>query len=170
MANVSKNNVLDTIQKYWIVILGIFIIAPYLKSFYAKMGVKNEVDKESNAQDLNSQINALDNPDLQELEANKLAKNLSKSQRERIKADVKQYIAHTGVNYAWYEVKGLTENDKEAADILCRWVQHLTLFSSLYYNVYTKSRNLKTDFYKLIDTADQKRVYAQQIKFKTKFF
>ena len=38
------------------------------------------------------------------------------------------------------------QNDKEAVEILMRWVKLLPKFQELYYQVYTKSRNLKLSF------------------------
>lgn len=168
--NNKENKAVNFVKQNWLFLLGIIVIFPYLRAFMQKMAVKTQVDDVKNDIDLNSQINALDNPILQESEADKIVKNLPLAQRERLKADVKQFVHHLGINYTWYDPKSWTENDKEAVFILMKWVKLLPTFSSLYYSVYTQSRNLKTDFNKLIDNSEKAKMYAQQVKYNVKFF
>ena len=168
--NPNENKAITFIKNNWLFLLGIIVVFPYLRAFMQKMAVKTQVDDVKNDIDLNSQINALDNPVLQESEADKILKNLPIAQRERMKADVKQFVHHIGINYSWYDPKSWTENDKEAVLLLMKWVKLLPTFSQLYYSVYTQSRNLKTDFNKLIDNSEKQKMYAQQIKYNVKFF
>lgn len=166
----KTNKGIQFLKENWLFLVGIIVVFPYLRAFMQKMAVKTQVDDVKNDMDLNAQINALDNPVLQESEADKILRNFPKSQKERFKADVKQFVHHLGINYPSYDPRSWTENDKEAVEILMRWVKLLPKFQELYYQVYTKSRNLKTDFYKLIDQDEKTRMYAHQIAHNVKYF
>ena len=168
--NQNENKAVTFVKTNWLFILGIIVIFPYLRAFMQRMAVKSQVDDVTNDIDLNAQLNALDNPVLQETEADKILKNFPIATREKIKADVKLFVHHIGINYSWYNPKSWTENDKEAVSILVKWVKFMPTFSQLYYSVYTKSRNLKTDFNSLIDNDQKQRMYAQQLRYNVKFF
>lgn len=169
-SNPNENKAIMFLKDNWLFLLGIMVVFPYLRAFMQKMAVKSQVDDVKNDMSLNSQINALDNPILQETEADKILKNLPIAQRERLKSDVKQFVHHLGINYNWYDPKSWTENDKEAVLILMKWVKLLPTFSQLYYSVYTQSRNLKTDFHKLIDNKEKQKMFAHQLQYNVKFF
>jgi hypothetical protein len=166
----NENPAITFVKNNWLFILGIMVVFPYLKAWFEKMAIKSKVDDVKNDMSLNSQINALDNPKLQESEADKILKNFPIAQRERLKADVKLFTHHIGINYNWYDPKSWSENDKEAVNILKKWVLLLPVFANLYYSVYTQSRNLKTDFNKMIDEKEKQNMYAFQKQHNVKFF
>lgn len=68
---------------------------------------------------------------------------------------------HLGTKYSdtgnWYDIfnpRGWTENDKKVLEILKYQVRNIHLLEKLYFEVYTKRRNLKDDVNKLLDAKE----------------
>lgn len=66
---------------------------------------------------------------------------------------------HLGTKYPWYDPRSLTENDEEVFNILRDLTNDdIEVIETLYFEVYTKNRNLRSDILRLLD-----KKYLQQL-------
>lgn len=125
--------------------------APFLYRYF-KSQVQNNKEQD---EEIQAELQLLENknPATAQSNANKIT--LDKG----VQAAAQQLAHDLGVKYSdaghWWDFlnpRGWTENDKAAFATLKYQVRNIHLVEKLYYEVYTKRRNLKDDVNKLLDT------------------
>ena len=149
----SVDGFIDWIKTNWVVVLGVLVIVPlayrYLKDQIQLSKVQNEEIKGEN------QVIEYVNPETRKQTANKI------TTRVDVQNAAADLAHHLGTKYSdtgnWYDIfnpRGWTENDKEVIAILKYQVRNIHLVERLYFEVYSKRRNLKDDVNKLLDSTE----------------
>lgn len=143
----------ELIKEYWLIIIAGILLIPYILRYIQKQDVKQ---LEANAQ---AEIDKLkvenSDPVKQQANANSITTNAG---YQKIAHDV---AYHLGVNFAWYDPRGWTENDSDAFNLLKNLNSgQLKIVGTLYNKVYATGRNLKDDC-QLLFSFD----YYKQLKF-----
>ncbi|WP_220761838.1 hypothetical protein [Flavobacterium sp. UMI-01] len=160
------NGFFNWLKTNWFFVLAILLVLPlvyrYLKDQIQLNKLQNEEIKGEN------QLVDNVNPIVRTQNANQIT--LDKGVQNAA-ADLAH---HLGVKYSdaghWYDFlnpRGWTENDAEVLRILKYQVRNYHLVERLYYEVYTKRRNLKDDVNKLLDSkelSELKNYYKQYNK------
>lgn len=170
--NTDKSPLMEFVKNYWYILIGLFLVIPYAIQFVMKQVNKIKLATIENNIDQQADINALNDPLLQEQTADTILKNygITTAKKTELKASVQKF-AHfmgTATGLSWYDT--LTEDEDNATLILKQWVRHFPKFGELYNKIYTKKRNLKTDFNALIDTKNKQIMYAHQKAYNVQFF
>jgi len=140
----------EWLKKNWLFVLGAIFVIPWVIKY-----VKNQAQalKEQSA-DIKSDVKLTENKDpvIQKSNADKI------TLRADIQSTARDLATHLGIKYSdagnWWDFlnpKGWTENDKEVLRLLKLQVNNIHLVKRLYYEVYTKSRNLADDVNSLLD-------------------
>jgi len=180
--NKQLNQLLLFIQKNWlllIVLLGVAMGIPFFVRYFKKQNVITQTANLENAVQVNSAQNATVNPVIQKKKANAfLAKypNLKKADLHRLETYAHGIAKALGVD-AWTEhpLFGLSflplvsdkwdEDEIEVVRILKKVPGTFPIVADLYYSVYTRSRNLKTDLLKYVDKHDLDKVRSTYKKY-----
>lgn len=181
--NKQLNQLLLFVQKYWlllIVLLGVAMAVPFFVRFFKKQNVITQTANLENAVKVNSAQNATVNPTIQKKKANAfLTKypNLKKADLHRLETYAHGIAKALGVD-AWNEhpLFGVDflplvfdkwdEDEEEVVRILKKVPGTFPIVADLYYSVYTRSRNLKTDLLKYLDKSDLNKVRATYKQYK----
>lgn len=170
--NTDKSPFMEFVKNYWYILIGLFLIVPYAIQYIMKQIDKIKLEAIKNNIDQQADINALNDPLLQEQTADSILKNygITTAKKTELKASVQKFAHYMGTatGLRWYDT--LTEDEDNAILILKRWVYHLPKFGELYNKIYTEKRNLKTDFNALIDTKNKQIMYAQQKAYNVQYF
>lgn len=170
--NKANSPFMEFVKSYWYILIGLFILVPYAIKYVMKQVNKIKLATIENNIEQQAEINALNDPLLQEQTADTILKNygITTARKAELKAAVQKFAHYmgtaTGLN--WWEK--LTEDEDNATKILMYWVRHLPKFGELYNKIYTEKRNLKTDFNGLIDATNKQKMYAQQKAFNVQYF
>jgi hypothetical protein len=149
----------------WLFILGSIIAIPWVLRYVKK---QNELGKLQTA-DIQSNSKIIENKDpvIQKSNADKITKV------EHVQNNARDLAVHLGVKYSdsdnWWDFldpRGWTENDNEVLRILKSEVHNIHLVKRLYYEVYTKSRNLADDVNKLLDEKQMTELKSHYKKYK----
>ena len=141
---------IEWLKKNWLFVLGAIFVIPWVIRYVKQ---QNQALKEQTA-DIKSDVKIIENkdPQIQKNNADKI------TVRADIQATARDLAHHLGVKYSdagnWWDFlnpKGWTENDKEVLRLVKFQVNNIHLVKRLYYEVYTKSRNLADDVNKLLD-------------------
>lgn len=175
--NRQLNKLLLFIQKYWLLIIvfvGALMAVPFFVRYFKKQNVITQTANLENAVQVNSAQNATVNPTIQKKKANAfLTKypNLKKADLHRLETYAHGIAKALGTD-AWGEhpLFGVSfaplvfdkwdEDEKEVVRILKKVPGTFPIVADLYYSVYTRSRNLKTDLLKYLDKSDLNKVRA----------
>jgi hypothetical protein len=96
----------------------------------------------------------------EDLSENLLSKiGVELAQRQALKQITLEVAHHMGTAYSAYNPKSWTENDEEVYNLLVVLNKtELQIVSLLYFEVYAKGRNLRTDLAKNLDTKYYKKL------------
>jgi hypothetical protein len=141
------------VKTNWVVVLGMLLVVPllyrYLKDQAQITKVQNNEIKGEN------QVLENINPETRTNNANKITAD------KGIQNAAAELAHHLGTKYSdtgnWYDIfnfRGWTENDTEVLRILKYQVRNYHLVERLYFEVYSKRRNLKDDVNKLLDAKE----------------
>lgn len=156
---------IEWLKKNWLFVLGAIFVIPWVIRYVKQ---QNQALKEQTA-DIKSDIKITENkdPEIQKKNADKI------TVRADIQATARDLAHHLGVKYSdsgnWWDFlnpKGWTENDKEVLRLVKFQVNNIHLVKKLYYEVYTKSRNLSDDVNKLLDDKELAELKAYYKKHK----
>lgn len=156
---------IEWLKKNWLFVLGAIFVIPWVIRYVKQ---QNQALKEQ-AADIKSDVKIIENkdPEIQKNNANKI------TVRADIQATARDLAHHLGVKYSdagnWWDFlnpKGWTENDKEVLRLVKFQVNNIHLVKRLYYEVYTKSRNLSDDVNKLLDDKELAELKAYYKKHK----
>ena len=154
---------LNWLKSNWIVVLGAFFIVPFLYRYLIDQKQQTDEKKE----EIKGEVQVLENvnPETRKSNADKI------TTRTDVQNAASDLAHHLGTKYNdagnWYDFlnpRGWTENDKQVLKILKYQVYNFHLLNRLYYEVYSKRRNLKDDVNKLLDTpqlVELKEYYKQ---------
>jgi hypothetical protein len=160
--------IMEFLQKYWMVIGGVIFIFPLLKRYLAKqkeLAVEQNnnllVDQQKSNVQYVKEVRYLNNKD----------PKLQLTERQKITAAKELWAASTklandfGVIYSddsnWYDfmnVRGWTENDRDIRNTLVKYRNYFDKLEKLYFQVDTNSRNLRKDILKYLDPQELKEV------------
>jgi len=142
---------INWIKANWVVVLGAFFIIPFLYRYLIDQAQQNK----EKIEEVKGEVQVLENvnPQTRKENSDKITTNVA------IQNAAADLAHHLGTKYSdagnWYDFlnpRGWTENDKEVLRILKYQVRNFHLVNRLYYEVYSKRRNLKDDVNKLLDT------------------
>jgi len=149
MYKISKNiSNMAFSTKIWIIL--IVLALPYLFRY-----LYNHLNKFLQQIKSIKQENLLNDPKLQDNEANTITQN------KRLHAIAEELTHHLGTAYSWYNPKSWTENDKEVYNLLIEGLFDLPVIGVLYRDVYTSGRSLRMDVNKYLDTTEKKELDKQ---------
>jgi len=149
MYKISKHIAKMTFStKIWIII--VVLALPYLFRY-----LYNHLNKFIQQIKSTKKENLLNDPKLQENEANTITQN------KRLHAIAEELTHHLGTAYAWYNPKNWTENDKEVYNLLIEGLFDLPVIGVLYRDVYTSGRSLRMDVNKFLDNSEKKELEKQ---------
>lgn len=160
----KKGDFVTLIKTNWILILGVIVGGPILYRYVKEQLLLN---KEQN-EDIKAETQILlnQNPLTRQQQADKITldKNVQRS--------AENLAHHLGTKYSdagnWYDIfnpRGWTENDNEVLTILQVQVRNIHLVERLYFEVYSKRRNLKDDVNKLLDKPQLEKLKAYYKKY-----
>lgn len=143
----------DWIKTNWIFVLGALLIVPLVYRYLKDQVQLNKLQNE----DIKGENQVIDNvnPVIRETNANAI------TTRVDVQNAASELAHHLGTKYSdtgnWYDIfnpRGWTENDVEVLKILKYQVNNFHLVEKLYFQVYTKRKNLKDDVNKLLDSKE----------------
>lgn len=155
----------DWLKINWMFVLGAVFVIPWVIKY---LKGQNQALKEQTA-DIASNVKIIENkdPEVQKKNADKITKVT------HIQSTARDLATHLGVKYSdagnWWDFlnpKGWTENDKEVLRLLKYEVNNIHLVKKLYFDVYTKSRNLTDDVNALLDEKELAELKAFYKKYK----
>jgi hypothetical protein len=162
----SKDGFFDYVKKHWIYIIAMILIVPYLYRYLVGQVQKSKVQNNEIIGE-NQVIENL-NPETRQNRADKITLN------KGVQNAAADLAHHLGTKYSdtgnWYDFlnpRGWTENDDKVLEILKYQVRNYHLLEKLYFEVYSKRRNLKDDVNKLLDVkqlVQLKEYYKKYIK------
>lgn len=162
---------METLKKYWYIVLGIIVAVPLIYKYY--MSQISKIDDKAKELEIesDSKENALNQVEIQVKKAdaviNTVNKGLTKEVRQRLSkaaSDIAHGLGTTaGIGWSPY---GWTENDEEVGKIIKYECRNLNLIAKLYQDVYTENRNMKNDLMKYLDSdvKDDYRKFVKKLK------
>lgn len=139
------------LKSNWLIILAAMLVVPYLYRYFMDQSQKTNEKKE----EIKGEVQLLENvnPETRKINSDKITTNVG---IQNAAADLSH---HLGTKYSdagnWWDFlnpRGWTENDKEVLRILKYQVRNFHLVNRLYYEVYSKRKNLKDEVNRLLDT------------------
>lgn len=157
---------LSFIAKYWLLIILAVVGIPLGYRYWQNQKAKNEANKLSNFEYSNNVQNNSASPTIQEAKARVVHKkypNLSDKKLRELNTNAQKLTYALGTNVEdnhrnsyidLFNVAAWTENEALAVSLVKKHTGTFPILADLYYNVYTKSRNLKTDLLKYLSKSD----------------
>lgn len=171
LVNNTSNKFLDVLTKYGIVILIAIYLIPYIIKYYKDSIDKGKVEDIANETAINNAQNETYDPEIQHDKATKYLRDVKHyATKNRIMLqDATQKLAmlfHT--DKAWYNPQSWYYDQKAISNLLKLHALNYDDIKWLYYNVYTKSRNLTNDIINEVKSPyiDELRTYYNKWKLK----
>jgi hypothetical protein len=147
-------------------LIGFLLVAPLLYRYLRDQSQLTKI--QNNEIKGENQIKENVDPDTRQLNANKITSNVG------VQNSALELSHHLGTKYSdagnWYDIfnpRGWTENDKKVLEILKYQVRNYHLVEKLYFEIYSKRRNLKDDVNKLLDNKQLEELKLYYNKYNT---
>ena len=166
--NFLQDKLIPFLKKYGIFILVFFLVAPMLYRWIMKLITSVKETNMDMAKKQNTAENSQNNPNIVKQKTETIKKkypNISTQRMEELK-DITARVAYAlGTNIEdnhqlfggvveLFNVKAWVEDEKEVIKQLKKTPGTFPIVEDLYYSVYTKSKNLKSDLLKYLSKKD----------------
>lgn len=152
---------LEFVERYWMVICGLLFFAPTILKWLKDIAIESKKDDILNSVEVNNSQNQQAIPALILSKSEVIfaqSKITDEKTKKRLMSSASAIAYNLGVNFTdsgsfWdvFDPRGWTENDEEVGRLLILETHNFRVIEKLYFNVYTRSRNLSNDVLKLVD-------------------